>query len=60
MKENKQMTEQELDNVTAGAELSDEELDGVAGGYTDSGRVPYFHEQGQFNFKSMSGMDDEG
>ena len=32
MKENKQMTEQELDDVTAGAELSDEELDGVAGG----------------------------
>ena len=60
MKENKEMTKQELDNVTACAELSDEGLDGVAGGYTDSGRVPHFHEQGQFNFKSMSGMDDEG
>ena len=32
MKDNTQLTEQELDNVTAGAELSDEELDGVAGG----------------------------
>ena len=60
MEVNKEMTEQELDDVTAGAELRDEELDGVAGGYTDSGRVTYFHEQGEFNFKSMSGMDDEG